>query len=256
MADVLALMQEGLSTLQSGRMPDASFLKALVSKVAGCRNKLLVCLQLEMMHVYSIDQKRLDMLIAALGYAIVAGASLLKVPQILGILNSGSAAGLNKASFELENIGFSIHTAYGFVLGLPFSAFGEAVIILLQNTFLLAIIYYYAKAPLWRGFLMILLTACGGWFVLSGDQIVCQAARKFDGLHAARVACCMQETPQRRWSCLLMSSTTSFSWQLVCRRFCLTTRYVHTIAVQAALFWFPTSLRPGPTPVFPPWSQL
>jgi len=64
MADVLALMQEGLSTLQSGRMPDASFLKALVSKVAGCRNKLLVCLQLEMMHVYSIDQKRLDMLIA------------------------------------------------------------------------------------------------------------------------------------------------------------------------------------------------
>ncbi|KAL0053032.1 hypothetical protein WJX82_011698 [Trebouxia sp. C0006] len=137
MADVLALMQEGLSTLQSGRMPDASFLKALVSK--------------------------------ALGYAIVAGASLLKVPQILGILNSGSAAGLNMASFELENIGFSIHTAYGIVLGLPFSAFGEAVIILLQNTFLLAIIYYYAKAPLWRGFLMILLTACGGWFVLSGN---------------------------------------------------------------------------------------
>ncbi len=42
MADVLALMQEGLSTLQSGRMPDASFLKALVSKVAGCRNDLLV----------------------------------------------------------------------------------------------------------------------------------------------------------------------------------------------------------------------
>ena len=105
----------------------------------------------------------------ALGYAIVAGASLLKVPQILGILNSGSAAGLNMASFELENIGYSIHTAYGFVLGLPFSAFGEAVIILLQNTFLLAIIYYYAKAPLWRGFLMILLTGCGGWFVLSGN---------------------------------------------------------------------------------------
>ena len=57
MADVLALMQEGLSTLQSGRMPDASFLKALVSKVAGCRNDLLVCLQIKMMHVCSIVQK-------------------------------------------------------------------------------------------------------------------------------------------------------------------------------------------------------
>lgn len=105
----------------------------------------------------------------ALGYGIVAGASLLKVPQILSVLNSGSAAGLNLASFELENIGYSIHTAYGFVLGLPFSAFGEAVIILLQNTLLLSVIYYYARAPLWRGFLMILLTAFGGYFVLSGS---------------------------------------------------------------------------------------
>ena len=104
----------------------------------------------------------------ALGYGIVAGASLLKVPQILSVLNSGSAAGLNLASFELENIGYSIHTAYGFVLGLPFSAFGEAVIILLQNTILLSIIYYYARAPLWRGFLMLVLTAFGGYFVLSG----------------------------------------------------------------------------------------
>lgn len=106
----------------------------------------------------------------ALGYGIVAGASLLKVPQILGVLRSRSAAGLNLASFELENIGYSIHTAYGFILGLPFSAFGEAVIILLQNTLLLSIIYYYARAPLWRGVLMIVLTAFGGYFVLSGGD--------------------------------------------------------------------------------------
>lgn len=103
-----------------------------------------------------------------MGYGIVAGASLLKLPQILGVLRSGSAAGLNLASFELENIGYSIHTAYGFILGLPFSAYGEAVIILLQNTLLLSIIYHYARAPLWRGVLMIILTAYGGYFVLSG----------------------------------------------------------------------------------------
>lgn len=90
------------------------------------------------------------------------------MPQILGVLNSRSAAGLNLASFELENIGYSIHTAYGFILGLPFSAFGEAVIILLQNTILLSIIYYFARAPLWRAFLMTVLTAFGGYFVLSG----------------------------------------------------------------------------------------
>ena len=33
MADVLALLQEGLSSVKSGNIPDASFLKALMSKV-------------------------------------------------------------------------------------------------------------------------------------------------------------------------------------------------------------------------------
>ena len=84
------------------------------------------------------------------------------------MLRSRSAEGLNFSSFELENIAFSIHTAYGIVLGLPFSAFGEAVIILLQNTFLLACIYYYARAPIWRAILMIILTAVGGAWVASG----------------------------------------------------------------------------------------
>ncbi|KAL3159542.1 hypothetical protein ABBQ38_009958 [Trebouxia sp. C0009 RCD-2024] len=137
MADVVPLVKQGLSKLKSGQLPEVSLLRALVSK--------------------------------ALGYGIVAGASLLKLPQILGVLRSGSAAGLNLASFELENIGYSIHTAYGFILGLPFSAYGEAVIILLQNTLLLSIIYHYARAPLWRGVLMIILTAYGGYFVLSGS---------------------------------------------------------------------------------------
>ncbi len=112
------------------------------------------------------------------------------------------------ASFELENIGFSIHTAYGFVLGLPFSAFGEAVIILLQNTFLLAIIYYYAKAPLWRGFLMILLTACGGWFVLSGDlsgKIWVSHQSPVNFLQQHLKALILQGMLQKRWSCLHMS---------------------------------------------------
>ena len=135
----------------------------------------------------------------ALGYGIVAGASLLKLPQILGVLNSRSAAGLNLASFELENIGYSIHTAYGFILGLPFSAFGEAVIILLQNTLLLSIIYYYAKAPLWRAFLMIVLTAFGGYFVLSGSLCHSLCAQSDCQVTCSNIfVWTLQEVPQRR----------------------------------------------------------
>ena len=36
MADVLELLQAGLSTLKSGQLPDGNLLKALVSKVCRC----------------------------------------------------------------------------------------------------------------------------------------------------------------------------------------------------------------------------
>ena len=119
-----------------------------------------------------------------LGYGIVVGAAGLKLPQIRSVLRSRSAEGLNFSSFELENIAFSIHTAYGFVLGLPFSAFGEAAIILVQNTFLLACIYYYARAPMWRAVLMVLLTACGGAWVVSGIKEAALAVpNNFHAIH-------------------------------------------------------------------------
>lgn len=111
------------------------------------------------------------MSLQALGYAIIAGAAIVKVPQILTVLRSKSAEGLTFMSFELENIAFSIHMAYGFLMGLPFSAFGEAVLILAQNTFLLALIYYYAKASLTRVFAMIGATAAGGAVALSGESV-------------------------------------------------------------------------------------
>ena len=74
----------------------------------------------------------------------------MKVPQITNVARAKSAEGLAPISFELEQIGLSIHTAYGFLLDLPFNTYGEALIILLQNTYLLAQIYFYAKAPMWR----------------------------------------------------------------------------------------------------------
>jgi len=44
----------------------------------------------------------------------------------------------------MQNIGYTIHAGYGFVLGLPFSAYGEAGIMLLQNSLLLGLVYRYS----------------------------------------------------------------------------------------------------------------
>ena len=82
--------------------------------------------------------------VQVLGLGIIAGASFVKVPQILTLKASKSAEGLSALGFELENIGYTIHAAYGYILGLPFSTYGEAGIMLLQNTLLLGLVYGYS----------------------------------------------------------------------------------------------------------------
>jgi uncharacterized protein with PQ loop repeat len=44
--------------------------------------------------------------------------------QILTVVRHRSAAGLSPLSFELEAYGLMIHTLYGALAGLPFSAYG------------------------------------------------------------------------------------------------------------------------------------
>ena len=69
----------------------------------------------------------------ALGLGIIAGAAFVKVPQITALTSSKSAEGLSALGFELENIGLTIHAAYGFLKQLPFGTYGEATIMLLQE---------------------------------------------------------------------------------------------------------------------------
>ena len=92
-----------------------------------------------------------------LGFGIIAFACVVKLPQILKIAKSRSASGLSMLSFELEQLALSVHATYGLVLGLPFSAYGEAVVLILQNVLLLSQIYSFARAPAWRPLLVMSL---------------------------------------------------------------------------------------------------
>ncbi|OIT04201.1 PREDICTED: mannose-P-dolichol utilization defect 1 protein homolog 2-like [Nicotiana attenuata] len=80
-----------------------------------------------------------------LGYAIVAASTTVKLPQILKILQHKSVRGLSVVSFELEVTGYTIALAYCLHKGLPFSAFGEYVFLLIQAIILVAIIYYFSQ---------------------------------------------------------------------------------------------------------------
>ncbi|OVA15896.1 Cystinosin/ERS1p repeat [Macleaya cordata] len=80
-----------------------------------------------------------------LGYCIVAASTTVKVPQIYKILKHSSVRGLSLASFELEVVGYTIALAYCLHNGIPFSAYGELLFLLIQAIILVAIIYYFSQ---------------------------------------------------------------------------------------------------------------
>ncbi|KAG6531231.1 hypothetical protein ZIOFF_005021 [Zingiber officinale] len=67
------------------------------------------------------------------GYCIVAASTIVKLPQILKILKHNSVRGLSLVSFELEVVGYTIALAYSIHKGLPFSAYGEFLFLLIQG---------------------------------------------------------------------------------------------------------------------------
>jgi mannose-P-dolichol utilization defect protein 1 len=70
--------------------------------------------------------------------------------QVANVLRAQSAEGLSALAFELESWGLLVHATYGYLKGLPFSAYGEAVMMLAQNVLLLALIYKFARMPVSR----------------------------------------------------------------------------------------------------------
>jgi len=78
-----------------------------------------------------------------LSYAIIGGALMLKVPQIVKITNNKSAAGISVSSIVIELIGFLIGASFYYRDGKPFSTYGEAIFISLQNLYIIYLCYKY-----------------------------------------------------------------------------------------------------------------
>ena len=68
----------------------------------------------------------------SLGTAIVAGSTMVKLPQIMKIVANGDAAGLSFLGVLLELLAVTANGAYSFSQGFPFAAYGESVFMSLQ----------------------------------------------------------------------------------------------------------------------------
>ena len=79
----------------------------------------------------------------ALGYGIIVGASIVKVPQIIKLLAAKSAAGLSITALYAELVAITFTVSYSVQMDFPFSAWGESLFLSLQNVILVMLIYMY-----------------------------------------------------------------------------------------------------------------
>ncbi|XP_017766514.1 PREDICTED: mannose-P-dolichol utilization defect 1 protein homolog [Eufriesea mexicana] len=80
----------------------------------------------------------------ALGFGIIIGSLLVKVPQIIKILKSKSVEGINVYSVLLDLFSITSMVSYSFVSGFPFSAWGDGVFLGLQTLAIAILIMHFS----------------------------------------------------------------------------------------------------------------
>lgn len=78
-----------------------------------------------------------------LGLGIVAGGAIVKVPQIIKIMQAKSAKGVSFSSYVLETLACVISLAYNIRQHNPLSTYGETFFVTFQNLVILALMLYY-----------------------------------------------------------------------------------------------------------------
>lgn len=79
-----------------------------------------------------------------LGVGIIGASSIVKIPQLLKLLNSQSAEGLSFLSYVLESGAYLISLSYNVRHGFPFSTYGETALILIQNIAIASLVLNYS----------------------------------------------------------------------------------------------------------------
>uniref|UniRef100_A0A0K8TTA9 Mannose-P-dolichol utilization defect 1 protein homolog n=1 Tax=Tabanus bromius TaxID=304241 RepID=A0A0K8TTA9_TABBR len=102
-----------------------------------------------------------------LGFGIIAGSLLVKVPQILKILNNKSVEGINLFSVLLDLFAITFHMSYSFVRGFPFSSWGDGTFLALQTATIAALILFYGGSAL-KSSLFVLVYSGVCYVLMSG----------------------------------------------------------------------------------------
>jgi mannose-P-dolichol utilization defect 1 len=79
------------------------------------------------------------------GYLIVLGAVVVKVPQIMKILVNNSTKGISPMAYYVETTVYLQSAAYSMHLGLQFSVYGENLFMTAQNLAIIGLMWKFEK---------------------------------------------------------------------------------------------------------------
>jgi hypothetical protein len=111
----------------------------------------------------------------SLGYGIIAGSCIVKLPQVLNIIAAGSGEGLSASSQYQELLSNVMAAVWHVWNGSPFSAFGECVIVSLGTALVIGTLWYYSSPGMLQVGLIGGLTAAMLQLVLVSPEAVAAA---------------------------------------------------------------------------------
>lgn len=128
-----------------------------------------------------------------LGVGIIGASAVVKVPQILKLVKSQSAAGVSFLSYALETAAFVVTLFYNARNDFPFSTYGETALIAVQNVVIcLLVLKYQGQTAAAGGFVAALAAAA---YALSNESLVDAKALGFAQAGAGFLGVC-SKVPQ------------------------------------------------------------
>jgi mannose-P-dolichol utilization defect 1 len=106
-----------------------------------------------------------------LGLGIIAGSLLVKVPQIVKILNAKSAEGISIYSVILDLVAITFHFSYSFVKGFPFSAWGDGVFVGIQTAIIATLVFLYGYKSALRSSAFIMIYCVITYFLMAATPL-------------------------------------------------------------------------------------
>lgn len=108
------------------------------------------------------------MISKGLGIGIIAGSVLVKVPQIIKILNAKSAEGISIISVLLDLMAITFHISYSYVKGFPFSAWGDGTFLAIQTSIIASLLFLYGHKSALRSVVFCVIYSCITYVLMSG----------------------------------------------------------------------------------------